>query len=214
MENMEEILKAITWHHLAFLFALVFIVVFRQPLSGLIKRITKINKEGLTAESSPEPQREKIGTSAEAVQQLLDVVGNSIIINEQEEIIRNELMAKGLSTEGDTTKILMKHLAGTQLLLAFERIHSSIFGSQIFLLKKLNEVAGQGRTIEFVNDHIEHVKELYPEQLNDWNAEQYLGFLFSQSLITSNEEQIHITNLGVEYLTWLARNGRREDNPL
>gem|GEM_PF-2877139 len=28
---MEEILNTITWHHLAFLFALTFTLVFRQP---------------------------------------------------------------------------------------------------------------------------------------------------------------------------------------
>lgn len=56
---MEEILKLITWHHLAFILALVFIIVFKQPLSEFIRRITKINKEGLTAEQSPEVQGEK-----------------------------------------------------------------------------------------------------------------------------------------------------------
>ena len=211
---MEEILKAITWHHLAFIFALVFIFVFRQPLSALIKRITKIDKGGLTAEASPETQREKTETGVEAVQQLLDAVGNSIVINEQEESIRNDLKAKGLSVEGDTAKVLIKHLVGTQLLLAFEKIHSLIFGSQIFLLKKLNEVAGQGRTVEYVNNQIAHVKALYPEQLDNWTSEQYLGFLYSQLLIVRHGDQIHITNMGVEYLSWMVRNGRREDNPL
>ena len=111
-------------------------------------------------------------------------------------------------------EVLIKHLAGTQVLLAFERIHSSIFGSQIFLLKKLNEVAGQGRAEEYVNNHIDYVKEQYPEQLGNWSFEQYLSFLYSQLLIVRHGDQIHITNMGVEYLTWLARNGRREDNPL
>jgi len=211
---MEEIVKAISWQYLAFLFALISIFVFRQPLSGLIKRTIKIDKEGLTAEPSPESQRERTETSAEAVQQLLDVVGNSIVINEIEERIRNELTTKGLPVEEDTAKVLIKHLSGTQLLLEFERIHSSIFGSQIFLLKKLNEVAGQGRTEEFVKNYIEHVKELYAEQLGEWTSEQYLSFLYSQLLIVSDSWQIHITNLGVEYLTWITRNGRREDNAL
>ena len=211
---MEEILKIITWHHLAFVFALVFIFVFRQPIAGLIKRTTKIDKEGLTAEPTPETQREITETSAEAVQQLLNAVGNSIVINEQEENIKKDLRLKGLPAEGDTAKVLIKHLAGTQLLLAFERIHSLIFGSQIFLLKKLNEVVGQGRTVDFVNNHVDHVKSLYPDQLGDWSTEQYFEFLYSHLLIVRHDTQIHITNLGVEYLTWIARNGRREDNPL
>jgi hypothetical protein len=197
-----------------FIFAVVFIFVFRQPISGLIKRTTKIDKGGLIAVPSPEIQREKTGNSVEAVQQLLDAVGNSIVINEQEEYIKKDLATRGLSTEGDSVKVLIKHLAGTQLLLAFERVHSLIFGSQIFLLKKLNEVAGQGRAVEFVNKHIDKVKSLYSNELGSWSNEQYLNFMYSHLLIVRHGSQIHITNLGVEYLTWIARNGRSENNPL
>lgn len=211
---MEAFIASITWHHLAFLFALVFVFLFREPLSGLIKRTTKINKDGLTADLSPEIQREQSSTSAEAVQQLLDVVGNSIVISEHEELIRRDLRSKGLVVDGDTNKVLIKHLAGTQILLAFERVHSLIFGSQIYLLKKLNEVAGQGRDLKFVLNHFEHVKGIFPNELGDWNADQYLAYLYSQILITRYMDQFHITNFGVEFLTWMARNGRREDKAL
>jgi len=207
-----EILNAITWHHLAFLFALAFIAIFRQPLSELIRRTTKIGKDGLSIGSDPDAQREKF--DLEAVQQLLDVIGNSIVIADIEGRIRTELREKGLSAEGDTIKVLIRHLAGTQLLLSFEQIHNLIFGSQIFLLKKLNEVTGQGRPLSFIYSHIDYVKTLYPDALGEWSYDQYLEFMFGRFLITQHEDQIHITNLGVEYLTWLARNGRSENNPL
>lgn len=206
-----DILQAITWHQLAFIFAIVFIFAFRQPLSELIRRTTKIGKEGLTAGAAPEAQREK--SDPEAVQQLLDAVGNSIVIADIEGRIKNDLKEKGLSAEGDAAKVLIRHLAGTQLLLSFEQIHNLIFGSQIYLLKKLNEVAGQGRPWQFVTDHIDHVKQMYPE-LADWSYEQYLEFLYGRHLIVRHGDTLHITNLGVEYLTWIARNGRRENNPL
>lgn len=209
---MQELLNAITWHHLAFIFALVFIVIFRQPLSELIRRTTKIGKEGLTAGSAPEAQREK--SDPKAVQQLLEVVGNSIVITDIEGRIRTELTGKGLNADGDTVNVLIRHLAGTQLLLSFEQIHNQIFGSQIFLLKKLNEVVGQGRPLAFVNNHIDHVKTKYPSELGEWTYDQYLEFLYGRLLIVRHGDQIHITNNGVEYLTWLARNGRSENNPL
>lgn len=207
-----EILNAITWHHLAFVFSLVFIAMFRQPLSELIRRITKIGKEGVTAGSVPEAQREK--SDPEAVQQLLDIVGKSIVITDIEGRIKSELKAKGLNIDGDATKVLIRHLAGTQLLLSFEQIHNLIFGSQIFLLKKLNEVAGQGRPLIFVTDHIDRAKNLYSAGLGSWSYDQYLEFMYGRLLIVRHADQIHITNLGVEYLTWIARNGRRENNPL
>lgn len=209
---MKELLSAVTWHHLTFIFALVFIATFRQPLSELIRRTTKIGKEGLTAGSTPEAQREK--SDPESVQQLLDVVGNSIVITDIEGRIRTELTNNGFNTNGDTAKVLIRHLAGTQLLLSFEQIHNLIFGSQIFLLKKLNEVVGQGRPVAFVNGHIDHVKSIYPSELGEWSYDQYLEFLYGRLLIVRHEDQVHITNNGVEYLTWVARNGRSENNPL
>ena len=119
-----------------------------------------------------------------------------------------------VNTDGDTAKVLIRHLAGTQLLLSFEQIHNLIFGSQIFLLKKLNEVAGQGRPVAFVKGHIDHVKSIYPSAFGEWSYDQYLEFLYSRLLIVRHEYQIHITNNGVEYLTWVARNGRSENNSL
>lgn len=211
---MEAFIASVTWHHLAFIFALVFIFLFSEPLSGLITRTTKINKDGLIADPSPEIQREKSSTSVESVQKLLDVVENSIVISEQEELIRRDLLSRGLVVDGDTNKVLIKHLAGTQILLAFERVHSLIFGSQIYLLKKLNEVVGQGRDLEFVLNHFAHVKGISPNELGDWDAEQYLAYLYSQILIKRHMDQFHITNFGVEFLTWMARNGRREDKAL
>ena len=208
---MEEFLKAISWQHLGFIFALVFIFSFRQPLSDLIRRVTSISKDGLTAGAPPEAQREK---EHESAQQLLDVIGSSIVIEELENRIKAELTTKNLSAEGHSVKVLIRHLAGTQLLLSFEQVHNLILGSQIFLLKKLNEVTGQGRPAQFVYGHIDHVKTLYPTELHDWSHEEYLAFLFIRSLIVQHDNQIHITNLGVEYLTWLVRNGRSEDKSL
>jgi len=209
---MEGIIKAISWPHLAFLFAVFFVLLFRKPLFGLISRITSIDKSGIKASQTPEAQREK--QKKESVQQLLLAIGDSIVLQDIEGRIRADLKEKGLETNGDTIKVLIKHLAGTKVLLEFEQTYNLIFGSQIFLLKKLNEVAGQGKPAEFVANHFEHVKGLFPGQLGNWSLEQYMAFLIERSLITTKENIFHITNLGVEYLTWMIRNGKREDKPL
>ena len=212
MEELSKILTSITWEHLVFVFSLVFILVFRKPVSELIPKIKKIGKDGLSTESTPETQLEIKNT--EAVQQLLDVIGQSIVISDLEKQIEDDLKIRSLPVSGDTNRILIRHLAGTRLLLNLEQIHGLIFGSQIFLLKKLNEVAGQGRNIEFIYQHIDHVLKLYSEDIGSWSREQYLEFLFSRQLIIKHDTQIHITNLGVEYLTWVARSGKSENRPL
>lgn len=53
------------------------------------------------------------------------------------------------------------------------------------------------------------------ETLNSWTEQQYLAFLYNWILINKGEDNnIHITNFGVEYLTWITRNGKSEDKPL
>lgn len=212
---MADILASVTTEHMIFVFALVFAFLFREPLSGLINRTEKIGKDGLTASTSTsDAQTGASKSTSESVQKLLDVVGNSIVINDLEERIIDELKARNLDASGDSVRVLVKHLAGTQLLLAFEQIHGAIFGSQIKLLKKLNEFVGKGRPAEFVGNHFREVQAHYPELPNEWDLEKYLEFLFSHLLIVKNENQYHITNLGVEYLTWVTRNGKPEDRYL
>jgi len=209
---MEGIIKSISWPHLTFLFAVFFVLFFRKPLFGLISRITSIDKSGIKASQTPEAQREE--QKKESVQELLLVIGDSIVLRDVEGRIKADLKGRGLETDGDTIKVLIKHLGAAKILLEFEQIYSLIFGSQIFLLKKLNEVAGQGKPREFVAAHFEQIKSLFPEILGNWSSEQYLAFLLSRLLITMEGNTFHITNLGVEYLTWMIRNGRREDKPL
>jgi len=208
---MEEIIKAMSWPQLTFLFAVFFVLVFKKPLLGLISRITSIDKSGIKASQTTEAQSEN--QKKESVQQLLLAIGDSIVLQDIEGRIKADLKEKGLETEGDTIRVLIKHLAGTRMFLEFEQLHNIIFGSQIILLKKLNEVAGQGKPIEFVATHFENVKGLFAKQLSDWSLEQYLAFLVRSSLITTKGKVTHITNLGVEYLIWMIRNGKREDKP-
>jgi hypothetical protein len=209
---MKEIIIALGWPHMTFLFAVIFIILFKKPLFGFLSRITSIDKTGIKALQTPEAQREE--QKKESAQQLLIEIGESIVLRDIQGFIKTELSGKGLDTEGDTIKVLIKYLAATRLLLDFEQIHNLIFGSQIFLLKKLNQVAGQGAPAEVISAHFQHVQGLFPEQLGKWSIDQYLGFLLNRLLITTQGNVYHITNLGVEYLTWMARNGKTESNPL
>lgn len=203
-----EISKSLAWP----ICLLILVKVFHKQISNFIHRIIKIDKEGITAISISEMQLEK--PKPEAVHLLLDVVSKSVVIASIEEDIKNDLMGKGLETTGNTINVLIRHLAGTSLLLSFVQIHSQIFGSQLILLNKLNEMVGQGRSVAFINDYFDHIKLSFPEAFDEWSVDQYLNYMFVNLLITQNENKIHITNKGVEYLTWIARNGIQDNKPL
>ena len=78
----------------------------------------------------------------DTVQELIDRIGNSVVIADIENNIKKELVEKGFDITGETTKVLLRHLAGSQLLLTFEKINIAIFGSQIRLLRLLNSSDG------------------------------------------------------------------------
>lgn len=60
----------------------------------------------------------------------------------------------------------------------------------------------------------ERVKQQFGDSFRNWETEQYLSYLYSKILITKDEkENVHLTNLGIEYLTWIT-SGLPDDKPL
>jgi len=208
-----EIIAALGWPHFAFAFGVVFLLVFQAQLRALLGRITSIDKTGIRTQPNPEIQRED-PKKIEAAQELLLAIGNTVVLQDIEGRIRNELTTRQLSVEGDTTKVLIKYLAAAQVGLEFEQIQNLIFGSQIYLLKKLNQVAGQGQSLALIESHFEHFQKMFNDSFADWTLEKYLQFLFERRLIVLEDGRHHITNLGKEYLVWMARTGRAENNAL
>jgi len=159
----------------------------------------------------PKNSQSEKPTTIGNVKELLDRIGTSRVITDLESKIREELQNRGLNVKDDAAVVLLRHLAGTQLLLEFERIHSVIFGSQIFLLKELNKLP-DGISEAEVFAHFLNVKNRFPETFKEWNGDQYLAFLYGRYLIVKNpDNNVRITELGNEYLTWITRNGLRED---
>ena len=205
---MEEISKLFSWPLVCLIFGIVFLYIFRSHIGSFISRIRSAGKDGVKLDETPDAQLEE--QKKEVVQTLMDI-GSSQLRDELERMIFTDLKAKQLNVEGDTVKILVRHLAATQMALDFEQIYSLIFGSQIFFLKKLNEVAGQGKPTNFVEEYFQRVKTIETDFYQKWELNNYLAYLHSRSLITQDANQVHITVKGQEFLVWLARSGRRED---
>jgi len=210
---MHQLISALGWPHFAFTFGIVFLLTFQKELRNLLGRVTSIDKTGIKAQPNPEIQGED-PKRIEAAQELLLAIGNTVVLQEIEDRIKSELTSRHLVIEGETPKVLIKYLAAAQLSLEFEQVNNLIFGSQIYLLKQLNEVSGQGQTFDLVELHYQHVKNMFGESFSNWSLEKYLQFLFERNLVTFQEGRYHITNLGKEYLIWMARFGRSENKPL
>ena len=209
IELLIELLENFEWYHSALTFAVIFILVFKTPLGKLILRIKSINKSGIKIANNPEVQKEI--EKKEAASKLLKEVENSALLEVVGDKIKLDLEERNLETTGDTIDVLIKHLAATQISLEFEQIYFFIFGSQILLLKRLNEVRGYGIDQQIIQSHLNEVKNKYPENLREWTLEQYLTFLIRRELIFHKDGRYYLGDIGVEYLTWMARNGRLEN---
>ncbi|SIQ94105.1 MULTISPECIES: hypothetical protein [Chryseobacterium] len=181
-----------------------------QLLSQVISLTTNQNQvqssKQIFGDYYERPKKQKKIDNEKVVRELLDRIGTSIVISDLESSIKKEIIQQGLEISTETETVLIRHLAGTQLLMEFLRIDKYIFGSQLNLLKELAEIKPEGYTKNEIEEYFESVKQSFPNSFNNWDVKKYLGFLFSSILITKNDEKIHLTNFGQEYIDWVAEN--------
>lgn len=152
------------------------------------------------------PKNQRKVDNEKNVQELLDRIGNSIVINEFEKQIIKELNEKDMVLTTEVETVLVRHLAGTQLLLAFVKIDKYIFGSQLNLLKELASIAPEGFTSNEIKEYYENVKLDFPNSFKEWDYKKYLAYLYSSVLITKNGDKVHLTNFGQEFIDWISLN--------
>lgn len=205
---MTDILKVFIWPVAVvgcFVFACIY---FRKNVAALLDRTTSVGKEGLKT-SPPTGQTTQEIDKVKQARDLVEAL-TSPVIREREEQIRRDLEGKGLEDNSETVKVLVRYLATTQLIVTFEEIYRVIFGSQIFLLKTANENRAAGLHERFVQDHFSHVQKLFAPSFDHWNADNYVNFLLTSSLLRKDGEFYGITNLGVDFLEWITKVGAPE----
>lgn len=207
MESAPTIIGSIGWPHVSLIFALIFIFVFRKQIGEFIGKVKSVGKEGVKTEPIQNVQVEE--KRKKAVEELMKF-GDVTVTEELEGFIRMGLIEKGLEPDNDTSKILIRYLAVTQLALDYEQIYTSIFGGQIRLLRLLNEVAGRGVDYDIVKTYYENEQATHSEILSEWTLEQYLEFPINRTLITIQDNNYHITRKGQDFLIWLVKTNRSE----
>ncbi|MFH0878314.1 MAG: hypothetical protein V2A34_01240 [Lentisphaerota bacterium] len=140
--------------------------------------------------------------------ELLKVGEGSIVVRQNEEAIKRDIENKNLDPS-KREQVLVRHLAIAQAGLWFERTYYMIFGSQIQLLKRLNEIR-QGVDHEYVASFFEAVKMQFQREFEKWSVEDYVRFLNLSNLIESTSTGYVITQAGSEFLVEIARRGLNE----
>jgi len=205
---MNEILKVVAWPVAVigcFVFACIY---FRKQMCALLDRTTSVGKDGLRA-SPPTGQTTQELDKVRQAQQLVEAL-TSPAIREREDLIRKELKERGLEEATETEKVLVRYLATTQLIVAFEELYRIIFGSQIFLLKAANENRAGGLSEAFVIEHFANAQRYFAPTFDQWKPENYVNFLLTSGLLIKTGSSFAISHLGVDFLEWITKIGAPE----
>lgn len=132
------------------------------------------------------------------VDDLLEFGGDLEIITENQKLIESDMNKRGLSHEGDTSKVLVRQLAATQAINWFERTYFNIFGSQIKLCKL--SATKNGLSLERAKEIFTDVKSKNMDNLGGWDFDQYISYLIDSSLITKESEVFKSTTKGNEFI--------------
>jgi hypothetical protein len=207
-------MQYLAWPLAALLFAVIFLLMFREQIAGFLTRVKSVGRHGVST-LAPSGQR-SVEQQADAptsreVQDLLQTFDPPALRHE-EQLLLADLQNRRLDSTSDTTTILVRHLAKTRLLLHCEFVYRLIFGSQIALLKSFNT---RGGSIPEADAHqfYRNVASSYPDVFPADQPEPYLDFLIRQNLIFRQDGHFLITDFGREFLVWLAQSGAFENKP-
>lgn len=149
------------------------------------------------------------GASPEEVEALLRLGEDSVVVRNNEDFIRQDLEKRNLKTDSEESRILIRQLALAQSTIWFERTYNLIFGSQLRLLKHLNETK---RPVDngYVKNYFLVQQQRFPEEFSSWTADNYINFMLNTRLVEQVGEGFIITPEGSEFLVELARRGFSE----
>lgn len=215
----------IGWPVVSLALGITVIGVFRKQLAALLDRTEKV-KDWISAPKQPTlppnaAEKPAVAVAADEqkrVDELTRGFDNELLLLQEDEI-RADLSGHGFAAETGCEKVLVRHLAGAQIQLAFERLQSEIYGSQVRALRWLN---GQpmGTNAYSLRPFYESAVAQFPLLYDDYGFESWLAFLAGRRLIvdapraddSQGEESvpIGITVFGRAFLGYLVSTGRAD----
>jgi len=195
------------WPAAVLIAAIAFMLIFRGPISSLINRIREVTRDGIR--TGVEPQQQSPDARRAQIEELMNAFDSPSMKNQEAEIQR-DLDHRGLHNDPETVRVLVRHLAATQIQAFFERTNSTIWGSQLAVLEVLNsQTTPIAATL--IRPVYEKKKNEYPLAYANYTFENWLGYLEASRLVENIQGSgYQITQLGREFLTYLTATGRTQ----
>jgi hypothetical protein len=211
MKEKVAVEQAFNWIHLidtikwpiVVIIAILFLV---KPIKNLINRITKVGYGDKSIEASQQTLSKKIE------QQEISAIDRAIGLFRPETIdmfvnaVEEETELTQLNTNEEKLERLKNYSTIIYIMRHFDSIYTSIFGSQIRILERLNTLRPENR--DSLNFYYENARNFNPKFYENYTYENYLNFLFSYNLIREDDGIIQITILGVDFLKYLTESNK------
>lgn len=198
-------MDAFAWPVAVLIIVLFTLVFFRKEISSLLNRTKEVGTGGLKAYDNPPPPA---ADEKKSVEEFFRSFENPLLL-EAEELILKDLKDRKIENVQDREKTLVRALASTNLILHFEKIHGSIWLSQLTTLRYLNpRDTGVERGDLF--PFYEAAKAAYPNWYDTYSFDQWLSFLQSFNLVGVKDSRLFITVAGRELLKYLAATGKSD----
>lgn len=185
---------------------------YRHEFKQLIPRIRKAGATGFEVDPAESAEQQKKISSDTAIgsEVLKDFSGLSrtAAIKEVELEIHKQLKQKIDSAEiraEDQVDYLVRHLAEDRLCLKFERDYSIILGSQILMLKNINEKSHL--KIEDAKSIFDFAKAKFPDIYDDFSYDNWVSFPQIAGLMIMDGNRFKLTNNGKDFLLYLTIRG-------
>jgi len=200
----------LAWPGVVLIIGVVFILVFRRPISSFLSRATEVSKTGIRAAAAQGRVTELSSSSAaEDLKRSFD----SVALRAREDMILKSLKDCGVGEASDQVKVLARHLAAFQLAYFYQRVDRLIFGSQLEILLHLNSLAGPVAR-DSVRPFYDAAVASAPDFFRAYPFNSYLEFLSSNGLTHDANGQLAITPEGRDFLVFLAQTGSTARRPL
>src|SRR5438128_2534522 len=123
-------IATLVWPLVVVVLGFGFMVLFRKPISTLLDRTKRVSRSGL--ETFEAPQLPAPAEKPDPLKEFMSTYDNQLLL-ENEAVIVADLKGRGLTDPAAAQKALVRSLAGTQILLLFERVQQLIWASQVAL---------------------------------------------------------------------------------
>lgn len=196
-------MDAFAWPLAVLIFCGFFTLLFQGPIRGVIGRIQRVDRGGVSIGPAQQNQTRDVGsTSADEV--LRQTFDNQLLLHGEDHY---RALLQGVTEPPERERVLLRHLASMAWAWVFERIYFAIWGSQILALEFANTQRVTGGTEQQMRAIFDRAVSQFPEVHSASTFDAWYGFLRNMELIELTDERFVVTPAGREFLQYLVRQG-------